>query len=106
MVIYFLGSVKDFDSHLPYYKKIIEVIHSGGNVLARDWISIVTAAGGGDAYRENGNIDWTDVHEENVSALRRADIAIIEATARSFQQGFFVSLALQRKKTNPCINAR
>jgi len=98
MVIYFIGSVRGFNEHLPYYKKIIEVIHSRGNVLARDWIGIVNAAGGGDNYRENGNIDWTAVHKENVSALKRSDIAIIEATALSFQQGFFTSLALQYQK--------
>lgn len=97
MVIHFIGSVANFEENLPYYNKIIEVIHDKGGVLARDWISIVKAAGGGEAYREK-DIDWADVHNENVSALKRADIVIIEGTAHSFQQGFFTSQALQRKK--------
>src|SRR5687767_3384666 len=98
MVIYFLGSVKNFNEDLPYYKKIVEVIHDGGNVLARDWIGTVTATGGEKGYRENENIDWTDVHDENVNALKRSDIIIIETTTLAFQQGFFTALALQQKK--------
>jgi len=98
MVIYFLGSVANFEDDLPYYNKIIDVIHDKGCVLARDWISIVKAAGGGNLYRQKEDIDWEDVHNENVHALKRSDIVIIEGTARSFQQGFFTSLALQSKK--------
>jgi hypothetical protein len=98
MVIDFIGSIRNLEKDLPYYKKIIEVIHDKGNVLARDWISIVKAAGDPKSYRENSSITWTDVHNENVNALKRSDAVIIEATALAFQQGFFTALALQRKK--------
>lgn len=99
MVIDFIGSIRNLAEDLPYYKKIIEVIHANSHVLARDWIGSVTAAGRDPkSYRENESTDWIDVHNENVSALKRSDIVIIEATAYSFQQGFFTSLALQNKK--------
>lgn len=98
MVINFIGSIRNLDENLPYFRKIIETIHDQGHVLARDWIGIVTATGDPKSYRESEKIDWTDVHNENVAALKRSDIVIVEATAYSFQQGFFTSLALQNKK--------
>jgi hypothetical protein len=97
MVIDFIGSTRNFENDLPYYKKIIEVIHDKGSVLARDWIGVVTTAGEARSYRQK-DVEWADVHNENVEALKRSDIVIIEATAYSFQQGFFTAYSLQRKK--------
>jgi hypothetical protein len=99
MIIHFIGSTKNLDDDLPFLRRIIDVSHTNGAVLARDWLgAAVNIDGQENSYFNDEKVDWNEVHRENLSALSRSDIMIIEATTYSFQNGFFLAQALLTKK--------
>jgi hypothetical protein len=98
MIIQIIGNSKNFDEDLPFYQAIMEVIHSSGAVIARDWIAAVQNRREKGTHRPRTEIEWDDVHKENEEAISRADIVIIEATNYGFPEGFYTSQALQQKK--------
>ncbi len=99
MIIHFIGSTKNLDEDLTYLRRIIEVIHTNGVILARDWLGAAVSARKQDSsYFNDDKVDWSEVHRENLAALSRSDIVIIEASTYSFQNGFFLSQALLAKK--------
>jgi hypothetical protein len=99
MIVHFIGSTKNLENDLPYLKAIIEVLHDRGAVLARDWLgAAVNNPDKSSSYFNDSKVDWTEVHREDLAALSRSDIVIIEATTYSFQNGFFASQAINNKK--------
>ena len=104
MLVHFVNSPRnnpdDIQKEYQYFRKIMEVVNTQGGVFTRNW----TAA----AYNEDGTVkpefqnwdklNWQEVFGENMSALRRADVVIIEASTYTFHQGFYASQAIQQKK--------
>lgn len=98
MIIQIIGSAKNLAKDLPFYHKVLEAIHDDGAVIARDWISAAQNRMDKNIVRDDTKVDWNDVHKENSEAITRSDIVIIEATNYGFQEGFYMSQALQQKK--------
>ncbi len=99
MIIHFIGSSQNIDENLPYYETIVDVAHNNGAVLARDWLHAAYGnSGNKTSYLNDDKVDWTEVHRENLGAMSRSDILIIEATTYGFQHGFFISHAILHKK--------
>lgn len=98
MIVQIIGNAKNLEEDLPFYHTITEVIHDHGAVIARDWISAAQNRLNKGIVRDDTKVEWSDVHKENSEAISRSDIVIIEATNYGFQEGFYVSQALNQKK--------
>ncbi len=94
MIVHLTGSKWDVTDELPYLRAIVKVLSENDAMLARDWIEV--------AYHTHKNKHDIGGHgriiEENLEAISRADLVIVEATDYSFTQGFQVAMALQQKK--------
>lgn len=96
MIIHFISSKSNLKDDYPYLKQITVAIKKLGHELARNWVESEYK------YSKSGkkpeDIDWREVHSDNMSALSRADLVIAEASAKSFSTGFQVANAIQLKK--------
>lgn len=100
MLVHFIGSSKNLGADHTYLRKITEIVNDQGGIFTRNWVAA--------AHDENGKIkkdfqnddrtNWRDVFAENLSALDRSDVVIIEGTTYGFQQGFYTSHAIKSKK--------
>jgi len=98
MTIHVIGSAQHLEEDWPYFKKIMHTIHEHAYTLALNWIepayiNRVEGKGG-----EHHNIDYKTIFENNVEALARADLLVVEGTWYSFSQGYQTAIALQQKK--------
>lgn len=98
MIVQIIGNASNLKEDLPFIHGIVEVIHDNGAVIARDWMSAAQNRLNKGIERDEAKIDWDAVHKENSEAILRSDIVIIEATNYGFQEGFYASQALARKK--------
>lgn len=98
MIVQIIGNASNLKEDLPFYRATLEVIHDSGAVVARDWISAAQNRLDKKIVRDDTKVEWDDVHKENIEAISRSDIVIIEATNYGFQEGFYTSQALQQKK--------
>lgn len=98
MIVQIIGNAKNLKEDLPFYHSMLEVIHDDGAVVARDWISAAQNRLDKNIIRDDTKIVWEEVHKENSEAISRSDIVVIEATNYGFQEGFYMSQALQHKK--------
>lgn len=98
MIVQIIGSAQNLKEDLPFLRNLLEAIYDNGAVVARDWISAAQNRIDKNIIRDETKIPWEDVHKENSEAITRSDVVIIEATNYGFQEGFYVSQALQQKK--------
>jgi hypothetical protein len=81
---------------LVYLRKIVRSIYDNHALVAREWIE--------PSYSKTKNgisdkdADWVHILDENIAAIERADLVIVEGTQARFSQGFQVYNASQRKK--------
>ena len=94
MIVHLIGSIRDFDSDPQYIRDIIETVHDHGSVLAHNWLEPALARKREEIY----TADWTPFVENDLLAIKNADIIITEMTHYAFSQGFQVAAALEQKK--------
>jgi hypothetical protein len=95
MVVHFIASKSHTKHELRYYNAILELIQKAGHSVAYDWVH--------DAYHlvRQDTIEasrWREIDASNEDALSRADVVIIEATAKSFFAGVQAARAIALKK--------
>jgi hypothetical protein len=94
MIVHIAGSLRDETKDIEYLRAIIEVIHDHGAVLALNWLDAAIVRR--EQHRDYD--DWGPFVQNNLDALKRADVVIIDSTHRAFSQGFHVLAALEHKK--------
>lgn len=94
MIVHLAASLRDPQVDAAYLRKIIEIVHDRGGVLAHSWLEPALARYEEKIYVEN----WKPYVEGNINAVKRADIVIADVTHYSFSQGFLVAAALEYKK--------
>lgn len=93
MIVHLTGSSRSIEADRPFLRTIVDTVHAEGHALARDWIE--------PAYRrqvKQDEADWSAIFRDNIQAITRADVVIVEATSYGFSQGFQLATALQQKK--------
>jgi len=93
MIVHLTASIRKPETDAPYLQLITETIHDHGAVLAHNWLD--------DALSRNKNdspSNWTAYVEENLEAIKRCDVVIVELTYSSFGSGFLIAAALEHKK--------
>lgn len=94
MIVHIAGSIRNPSEDAIYLRKIVEMVHDHGAVIALNWLEPAL-------LRQKENIstpDWTSYVEANIEAIKRADIVVADLTHYSFAQGYVVAAALQYKK--------
>ena len=96
MLIHFVAPQWDILDQIDDFRKIIQVIHNEGHSLTRDWVepAYEIAKKGG----HFDQLDCRDIYHENMEAIARADLVIIEATTQNFSVGYQTAMAIQQKK--------
>lgn len=95
MVIHLTASRSNVKKDFETLKKIVGVIHKAGAVLARDWIEPQYHI---EVTKKVKELNPRDIFKFNIESIDRADIVIVEASERSFGNGFQVAAALSKKK--------
>jgi hypothetical protein len=91
MIIHVTGSIKDKNKDTSALRSIIEAVHDTGATISTDWIESIS--------EEHSDVtQWQSNIDDDIDAIKRSDIAIIEATHYDFNQGFQVGAALHYKK--------
>lgn len=99
MLVNFIASRRDMGEDMPYFRHINQLVRDSGHELARDWIEDVYQMVTSGRYEEEvRKADWKRINKEQIEALGRADVVIVEATARSFSTGYQACLAIQSGK--------
>jgi hypothetical protein len=96
MIVHFTTSKQDIKLEYENISKLANTIRGFGHTFAREWWE--------DEYKRalagntGAELDWKKINEENMGALARADVVIIEATGKTFSVGFQLANAIQQKK--------
>jgi len=96
MVIHFLGSTQHLTTSIDGFRRIINVIHREGHILARDWVEPSYSLESNPTKRTDTN--WEEIYKQNVDAVSSADLIIAEASDNSFGVGFLIAIAIQYRK--------
>jgi len=96
MLIHFVAPQWDILDQIDDFRKIIKVIHNDGHSLTRDWVEpAYEIAKRGGAFDQ---LDWKEIYRENMEAIARADLVIVEVSTQNFSVGFQTAIAIQQKK--------
>lgn len=96
MIVHFTSSKQNIKEEYQNLSKIAGIIKGFGHTFAREWWDEeYERAQTGHAASE---LDWKKINKDNMGALARADVIIIEATAKTFSVGFQLATAIQQKK--------
>ncbi len=98
MLVHFIGSNRSIKDDIGYFRRIIKSIHSKGHIISRDWVEAAYETTLDKSSFDYSDLDWNTIYSENIGALTKADIVIVEATTKSFAVGFQTAIALQQKK--------
>jgi len=104
MRVYLSGSSRAMGEDLPYLRRMIQAINATQATITRNWIETANAR------RIHGikdeDADWGSIYTENIEAINRSDMAIIESTRNRFSQGFWVYAALRNKLPTLVVTRR
>ncbi|HVI69080.1 MAG TPA: hypothetical protein VM581_01345, partial [Magnetospirillaceae bacterium] len=96
MKIHFAASKQNIKVNIEYYRRIIKVIHDHGDSLTQDWVepSYKLSVSG----RKYSELDWRQIYRDNMEALARADVVIVDNTDSNFAVGYMTAVGVQYKK--------
>jgi hypothetical protein len=99
MLVNFIASRINMKEDMPYYRQIIQTIKKNGHKLTRDWIEDIYAMVIEGRYEDEvRKADWKKINKTQMNAMAKADVVIVEATARSFSSGYQACLAIESQK--------
>ena len=99
MFVNFIASRTNMEEDMPYFRQVIQTIQQAGHKLSREWIEAVYQMVVENRYEDEvRKADWNKIKKEQMDAMGKADVVIVEATARSFSSGYQACLAIQSRK--------
>lgn len=94
--VHVTGSARNMGDDLEYLRKIIQTVYANHAMVARDWIEPAQSRRANNVKDED--VNWTALQSENIAAIEKADMVIVEASQYRFSQGYQAYNAIQRKK--------
>lgn len=95
MLVHIAGNIKNLDVDEPIFRAIVREVNAHDSIIALNWIEQRIHA----LKRSNTkDVDWRAVATENIAAIKRSDVVIIEITSYNFSQGYQLAAALEHKK--------
>ncbi len=98
MIVQFSASESNIEKDIEIFRAITACVKENKCGLALEWIEEAYAA---TKKIKKTNVDprnWTAIHKLIMESIKKADVCIFEASAKSFSIGFQTALALQLKK--------
>jgi len=94
--VHVTGSARNMGDDLGYLRKIIKTVYANHAMVAREWVEPALSRRNNNVQDED--VNWKALLSENMSAIEKADLVIVEASQYRFNQGFQAYNAIQRKK--------
>ncbi len=99
MRVNFIASRTNMKEEMPYFRDVVKTIEKKGHKLTRKWIEEVYQMVIEDRYEDEvRKADWKKINKAQMDAMGKADVVIVEASARSFSSGYQACLAIQSQK--------
>ena len=99
MLVNFIASRTNMKEDMPYFRQILETTRHNRHKFTREWVEDVYKMVEEGRYEDEvRKADWKKINKQQVEALGKADVVIVEATTRSFSSGYQACLAIQSQK--------
>ncbi|MFZ5425131.1 MAG: hypothetical protein ACOZAO_05020 [Patescibacteria group bacterium] len=95
MKIHFTCSTADFEKYKKDYFYIRELLIKQGHLLTRDWLPHTNKRIKSGVKSIN---DIKEIYQDNIRAIKEADLVIVEDTVSNFSTGHQITLSIQQKK--------
>lgn len=96
MIVHFAASTKNLEKRINFYNIITDTVLKNGAELALYWIDREFR------FIRNGinhtKADWQTIADDNISAITKSDVLIVDVSEHSFAVGFQVATAINQKK--------
>jgi hypothetical protein len=94
--VHVTGSARKFGEDEPYLRAIMQAVYDSHAMVFRNWLD-AAASRSKNAVRDQ-DTDWEAILNDNVEAIKKSDLVIVEATQARFSQGFQAYTAARYKK--------
>jgi hypothetical protein len=94
--VHVTGSARKFSEDEPYLRLIMQTVYDSHAIVFRNWLDAATSRSKNNARDQDA--DWEAILNDNVEAIKKSDLVIVEATQARFSQGFQAYIAARYKK--------
>jgi len=94
--VHVTGSARKFEDDAVYLQTIIQAVYDNHAMVFRNWLE--AAASRTKNKIKGDDVDWESILNDNLDAIAKSDLVIVEATQARFSQGFQAYVAAQHKK--------
>ena len=94
--VHVTGSARNFKDDEVYLRAIIQAVYDNHAMVFRNWLD-AAASRAKNGIRDQ-DADWTAILDDNVEAIKKSDLVIVESTQARFSQGFQAYTAARYKK--------
>jgi hypothetical protein len=95
MKIHFTCSTAEYNIYREEYFRIRNFLITEGHLLVRDWLPLAEER---IKNKQHDMADIKEIYKYNMSALKEADLVIVEDTVSNFSTGHQITVALQYHK--------
>lgn len=97
MNVHLAASRYNLKDNIKRLRLIVDAVHQYQSKIVHDWLEPGYIQETKEGHSSK-NTDWVQVHRDSIEAIAKSDVVIVDTTARSFNVGYQVALALQMKK--------
>ena len=94
--VHVTGSARQFGEDEAYLRAIIQTVYDSHAMVFRNWLD-AAASRTKNGVRDQ-DADWEAILNDNIEAIKKSDLVIVEATQARFSQGFQAYTAARYKK--------
>jgi hypothetical protein len=94
--VHVTGSARQFSEDEPYLRAIMQAVYDSHAIVFRNWLDAATSRSKNNARDQD--TDWEAILNDNIEAIKKSDLVIVEATQARFSQGLQAYTAARYKK--------
>jgi hypothetical protein len=94
--VHVTGSARNFEDDAVFLRTIMQAVYDNHAIVFRNWLD-AAASRAKNGVRDQ-DADWEAILNDNLEAIKKSDLVIVEATQARFSQGFQAYIAAQHKK--------
>ena len=95
-MVHVTGSARHFSEDEPYLRVIVKSVYAAHAMVFRNWLDAAASRIKNNVRDSDAN--WESILDENIKAIEKSDLVIIEASQARFSQGLQAYIAAQHKK--------
>lgn len=94
--VHVTGSARKFEDDAIYLQAIVQAVYDNHAIVFRNWLE--AAASRTKNKIHDDDVDWESILNDNLDAIVKSDLVIVEATQARSSQGLQAYIAAQHKK--------